>query len=147
MKEKIIDVLRNGSCAPILEKVANELDIPHDKAKELIATIEKEGIFKGYHAIPNYSKIDKGFCVIALMNLNPEEYTDPEKLALDLAKMDEVESLHLCSGEWDIVMSVRTKDQHEYFKFVKDLLKRKAVNKIKSQTSLKQIKNDYVYDC
>ena len=57
---------------------------------------------------------------------------------------DEIESLDICTGDWEVVIKLRNKDIDEYYNFVKTAIKHKGIIKIKSLTSLKQIKTEFV---
>ncbi len=59
------------------------------------------------------------------------------------AKYEEVESIDIITGDWEMILKIRTKDIDEYYKFVKKVLYIKNVVKIKSLISLKQIKTEF----
>jgi DNA-binding Lrp family transcriptional regulator len=79
-----------------------------------------------------------------MINLSPDHYGDPEKIASELAKSPEIESIDITTGDWEMILKVRTKDIDEYYKFVKTVLSRKGITRIKSMNSLKQIKSEFV---
>ncbi|MEK6905403.1 MAG: Lrp/AsnC family transcriptional regulator [Nanoarchaeota archaeon] len=109
-----------------------------------IKKLEKLGAIRAYKAIFDYKKIDEGFCAFVLIAISPEEYGDPEKMAVDLAKLQEVESADICTGDWEIILKVRVKDQEEYYQLVKNVISRKGIEKINTITSLKQVKSDFI---
>ena len=61
-----------------------------------------------------------------------------------MAKYPQIESVNICTGDWEIVLTIRTKDMEEYYNFVKNVISRKGVAKIKSLTSMKQLKTEFV---
>ena len=69
---------------------------------------------------------------------------DPERIGKDLAKHPEIESVDICTGDWEMVLKVRAKDQDAYYSLIKNVIQRKGVTKIKSLTSLKQMKTEFV---
>ncbi|MCH8289348.1 MAG: Lrp/AsnC family transcriptional regulator [Candidatus Marinimicrobia bacterium] len=118
--------------------------IPNGIDPEIIIPKEKEKTIIAYKAVFDYKKIDEGLCNFILINLAPDEYTDPEKIAKELAKIPQIESVDICTGDWELVIKLRVKDQDEYYGLVKTVLSRKGINKIKSLSSLKQLKTEFV---
>jgi len=124
---------------------------PAIKIKEPSATLhynikklEKEGVIKTYKAVFDYQKMDMGFSTYVLISLSPGEYADPEKIANMLAKQREVESVDICTGDWEIIVKIRTKDQHTYYEFVKRVLSKPGIAKTKSLVSFKQVKSEFI---
>ena len=75
----------------------------------------------------------------------PAEYSTPERIARDLAKHKEVESVDLVTGDWELIVKVRAKDQDEYYKFMRNIISgEKGFQKTKSTISLKQFKTEFV---
>jgi DNA-binding Lrp family transcriptional regulator len=110
-----------------------------------IKKLEEEGAIKTYKAAFNYKKIGEGFCAFVLVALSPDEYGDPERIAANLAKQKEVESVDIVAGEWELILKVRTKDQDEYFDVVKNVIsKEKGIEKSVSIISLKEIKTEFI---
>ena len=62
----------------------------------------------------------------------------------ELAKHPQVESVDICTGNWEMILKVRVKDQDAYYNLVKNVISRKGINKIVSLTSLKQLKTEFV---
>lgn len=141
---KLISLLKKGHCTPQIARIAKELSEPATTIHYNVKKLEKEGAVKSYKAVFNYKKIDEGFCCYVLINLSPDEYGNPERISTDLAKHPEIESIDICTGDWELVLKVRTKDQDAYYDFIKNVISRKGVTKIKTLTSLKQVKTEFV---
>jgi DNA-binding Lrp family transcriptional regulator len=105
--------------------------------------LEKEAI-KTYKAVFDYKKIDEGFCAYVLISLSPDEYGDPERIGKDLAKHPEIESVDICTGDWEMVLKIRTKDMDAYYELVKKVISREGIIKIKSLHSMNQLKTEFV---
>ena len=144
IQPKLIKLFKEGHCTPQIARIAKKLKEPSTTIHYNIKKLEKEGAIKAYKAVFNYKKIDEGFCVFLLISLSPDEYGDPERVGMELAKHPEIESVDVCTGEWEMVVKVRTKDQEEYYNLVKNVISRKGVTKITSLTSLKQLKTNFV---
>ena len=144
ISEKLIRLFKEGYCTPQIARVAKKLKEPSTTIHYNIKKLEKEGAIKTYKAVYDYNKISQGFCVFVLISLSPDEYGDPEKIGKELAKHPEIESVDVCTGNWEIVIKVRVKDQDEYYSLVKNVISRKGITKIVSLTSLKQLKTEFV---
>jgi len=73
--------------------------------------------------------------------LSPEAYHNPERIADNLAKYREVESVDVVAGKWGLVLKIRTKGQDKFYDFLKKRVsKENGIVKINSIISLKQIK-------
>ncbi len=144
IRKKLVKLFKTNYCTPQIARIAKKLKEPSTTIHYNIKKLEEEKIIKVYKAVFDYKQIEQGFCSYVLITLSPEEYPNPEKIATSLAKHDEVESADICTGDWEIVLKVRTKDQDEYYDFIKNVLSRKGIMKTKSLTSLKQIKTEFV---
>lgn len=144
IQPRLIDGFKKGYCTPQIAVLAKKLKEPATTIHYNIKRLEKEGAIKTYKAVFDYKKIDEGFCAFVLINLSPDEYGDPEKIGKELAKHPEIESVDICTGDWEVVAKVRTKDQDDYYQFMRNVISRKGVVKIKSLTSLKQLKTEFV---
>ncbi len=144
IEEKLIDLLGKGFCTPQISRVAKETKEPATTLHYNIKRMEAEGKILEYKAVFNYKKIDQGFCSYVLINLSPDEYGDPERVAGELSKFREIESIDIITGDWEMVLKVRTRNIDEYFAFVKNVISRKGVIKIKSLNTLKQVKSEFI---
>lgn len=143
IRPQLIHAFRTGFCTPQIARLAKKLQVPSTTLHYNIKRLEKEGAIKGYRAIFDHKKIDEGFCAFVLLNLSPDEYGDPERIAKDLALHKQIEGIDICTGDFEIMLKVRTKDLDEYYDFVKTVISRKGVIKIKTVDSLKQVKSEY----
>jgi len=145
IKPKLIRLFKEGYCTPQISRIAKTIDEPSATIHYNIKKLEEEGAIKTYKAAFDYKKIGEGFCAFILIALSPTEYGDPERIAANLARQREVESVDIVAGEWELIMKVRTKDQDEYFNVVKNVISReKGIEKTISIISLKEIKTDFI---
>lgn len=144
IKPKLIKLFKEGYCTPQIAKIAKKLHEPSTTIHYNIKKLEKEGEIKAYKAVFDYKKIDEGFCAFVLINLSPDEYGDPERITKELSKHSEIESVDIITGDWELMLKVKTKNQDEYYNFVRNVISRKGIIKIKTLTSLKQIKTEFV---
>jgi DNA-binding Lrp family transcriptional regulator len=145
IRTKLIKLFKEGYCTPQIARIAKAIDEPSATIHYNIKKMENEGAVKTYKAVFDYKKIEEGFCAFVLIALSPDAYSGPERIANELARHKEVESVDVLTGEWELIMKVRTKDQDAYFKFLKEVIPRKGqLQKTLSMVSLKQIKSEFI---
>ena len=136
-------LFKKGYCNPQVSQIARVLKEPSSTIHYNIKRLEKDAI-KAYKAVFDYKKIDEGFCVFVLISLSSDQYGDPEKIGAELAKLDEIESVDVCTGDWELIIKVRTKDQDTYYEFAKNVIARPGIMKTKTLMSMKQLKTEFV---
>ena len=145
IKPKLIRLFKEGYCTPQIGRIARETDEPSTTIHYNIKKLETEGAIKAYKAVFDYRKIDEGFCAFVLIALSSEEYSDPERVAKSLARHSEVESVDILAGDWELIVKIRTRDQDEYYQFLKEVIsKEKGIENTNSIISLKQVKTEFV---
>lgn len=142
--EKLVKLFKEGNCTPQIARIAKKLKEPSTTIHYNIKKLERDGVIKTYKAVFDYKEIDEGFCVFVLISLSPDEYGNPEHIGKDLSKHPEVESVDIITGNWEMILKVRVKDQDAYYDFLKNVISRKGIDKIVSLTSLKQLKTEFV---
>ena len=142
IKPKLIRLFKEGYCTPQIARIAKKIKEPSATIHYNVKKLENEGAIKTYKAVFDYKKIDKGFCAYVLLNISPDIYDTP--IAEELAKLEEVESAATISGEWDVLLKIRTKDQDEYYDILKKHISKKGVIKTLTLTTLTDIKTNYV---
>ena len=141
---KLINLFKGGYCTPQIARMAKNLREPSTTLHYNIKKLEKEGKIKAYKAVFDYKKINEGFCAFVLLKLSPQHYQNPEKISYQLAKYPEVESVDIITGDWELILKLRVKDQDEYYNFIKNVLSKEGISKITTLTSLKQIKSEFI---
>ena len=144
IQPKLIELFKQGYCTPQIARLAKKLHEPSTTLHYNIKKLEQEGKIKSYKAIFDYKKIDEGHCTYVFVNLSKENYGDPEKVAKEIAKDVRVESVDVCTGDYELLIKLRTKDIDEYYSLIKDWIKRFEFSKTTSVTSLKQVKTEFV---
>jgi len=144
IRPKLIGLFKEGYCTPQIARIAKKLKEPSTTIHYNIKKLEREGTIKRYKAVFDYKKIDEGHCTFLLINLIPEKYGDPETVAKDLAKNPRVESIDIVTGEYELMVKLRSKDIDDYYAFVKHAIKKYGIAKVVSLNSLKQVKTEFV---
>jgi Lrp/AsnC family transcriptional regulator, leucine-responsive regulatory protein len=144
IQSRLIELFKQGYCTPQIARLAKKLHEPSTTLHYNIKKLEQEGRIRSYKAIFDYKKIDKGHCTYVFINLSKENYGDPEKVAKEIAGDTRVESVDVCTGDYELLVKLRTKDIDEYYSLIKEWIKRFGFSKTTSVTSLKQIKTEFV---
>ncbi len=145
IKLELIKLFKQGYCTPQIAKIAKNIDEPSSTIHYNIKKLESEGAIKTYKAVFDYGKIDEGFSAYIMIALSPGEYSGPERIARELAKHKEVESVDIVAGDWELIIKVRARDQNEYYEFLRKVIAGKqGIQKTHSVISLKQIKTEFV---
>ena len=140
IREKLILLLKEGYCTPQIARVAKTLKEPSTTIHYNIKKLEEEKAILSYKAVFDYKKIGQGHCTYLLVNLKPEKYGEPEEAAKEIAKNSHVESVDIITGNYGLIIKLRTKDIDEYYAFAKYAIKKYGISKMISLTSLKEVK-------
>ena len=92
----------------------------------------------------DYKKIGQGHCTYILANVSAEKYGEPEVAIKEMLKDPRVESVDVVTGDYELIIKLRSKDIDEYYAFVKEAIKKYSFSKTISLTSLKQLKTEFV---
>src|SRR5512139_615128 len=95
IQPKLIRLFKEGYCTPQIGRIAREIDEPSTTIHYNVKKLESQGAIKAYKAVFDYRKIQERFCSFVLIALSSNEYTDPERIADNLAKHNEVESVDI----------------------------------------------------
>ena len=141
---KLIKLFKEGYCTPQIARIAKKIKEPSTTIHYNIKKLEKEQAIIRYKAVFDHKKINESFCCFVLINLSPDEYGNPEKIAQELGKHSEIESINIITGDWEMILKVRTENQEAYYDIIKRVISRKGIINIKSLSSLKEIKNESI---
>ena len=137
---KIIKLLQINGKATIKE-IANKLNLTTSPIFERIKRLEKEEIIKGYTALVDPKKVDKGqivFCNISMPNYNDKNIKEFEN---KVGFMPEVLECNHIAGVVDYQMKVLVKDIDAYNTFLQKFSLLPMVRVHSSVVVLRQIKH------
>jgi len=69
---------------------------------------------------------------------------DTVEVASQIAKDPRVEREDIITGDYEMIIKLRSKDIDEYYAFIKSAIKQYGFSKSISLTSLKQVKTEFV---
>ncbi|MBE6727303.1 MAG: Lrp/AsnC family transcriptional regulator [Ruminococcaceae bacterium] len=118
MKSELLKLLARNARYTTAE-LAAMLGIGEDEVEKQIAQYEKEGIIRGYKAVIDWEKLD-GAYVSAIIELNvvPKAELGFEEVAEKVMSYNEVESVYLMSGVYDLNVVVKGKTLQDVARFV-----------------------------
>ncbi|MBU0591537.1 Lrp/AsnC family transcriptional regulator [Candidatus Micrarchaeota archaeon] len=144
IRTRLVELLRTGCCTPQIAKIARATKEPATTIHYNVKKLEEEKAIVAYKAVFDHQKIDQGFCAFVMISISSGEYGNPERIAKELVKNPNVESVDVCTGTWEIIVKIRAKDQAEYYELIKKFVSRKGIRKIITISSLKQLKSEFL---
>lgn len=116
--DKILKILSEDSNLTYKE-LAAMLGEPEDYVEKQIKQYEKDGIIKGYQAVIDYDKVkDAEATAYIELTVTPEKDTGFDKIAKEIMGFEEVESVYLMAGSYDLLVSVKGENVTEIAMFV-----------------------------
>lgn len=89
------------------EQLATMLGQPAQQVEEAIHRYEKEGVIRGYKAVVDWEKTDRDYIVARIeLKVSPKRDMGFEEIAGIIAQFDEVETVYLMSGSYDLALTV-----------------------------------------
>ena len=105
------------------QDLAKMLNLSEDEVKERIANYEKNGIIRGYQAIVDEDQLDLEYVSAVIeVKIQPEREGGFDRIADRIAKFDEVTSLFLMSGGYDLLIFVEGRSLRQVAQFVSEKL-------------------------
>lgn len=122
MRTKILKAMdKNGRILP--EDLAIMLGADVEEVKREIKAMEEERIICGYPTLINWDKTDcEKVTALIEVKVTPQRGLGFDKIAERIYKFDEVESVSLISGTFDLCVMIEGKTMREVASFVSDKL-------------------------
>ena len=118
MKERLLHILeKNGKMSTA--DLAVMLDSTEIEIQTAIAEMEADGVICGYPALINWDNTEfEHVTALIEVKVAPERGRGFDKVAERIYQFDEVESLYLMSGGFDVTVIIRGKSMKEVARFV-----------------------------
>lgn len=101
------------------KQLAVMLNLTEAEVAEKISAYEKQGIIRGYKALVNWEKIDKNKASALIeLRVSPKRDRGFDEIAGRIMQFDEVESVYLMSGGFDLAVKVHGKSMQDIAMFV-----------------------------
>jgi len=127
--EKDLDILNllQKNCRMTAKEVAQTIDSPVTTVFAKIKRMEELGIIRDYKAVLDAQKLKRGTTAFVLASvsyrLKEGATLSQRKIAREIAKLSEVQEVHIITGDWDILIKIKEKDVGAIGKFVIDKLR------------------------
>jgi len=126
-KDLAILNLLQKNCRMTAKDVAQTIDSPVTTVFAKIKRMEELGIIKDYKAVLDAQKLNRGTTAFILASvsyrLKEGAALSQRKIAKEIAKLSEVQEVHIITGDWDLLIKVKEKDVGAIGKFVIDKLR------------------------
>jgi DNA-binding Lrp family transcriptional regulator len=105
------------------QELAELLSLSEGEVRERLATWEKNGTILGYQAVINPEQAgDDDVSAFIEVKVTPERGGGFDRLAMRIARFDQVVSCYLASGGYDLMVVVEGSDLREVARFVSEKL-------------------------
>ncbi len=116
--DKLLKLLSRNSEYSVSE-LALMLGEPEDYVRARIKKYEDDGIIKGYRALVNYEKVENaGVTAYIELKVTPQKKSGFDEIAKRIMSFDEVESVYLMAGAYDLSIIVKGETIQEVSAFV-----------------------------
>ena len=122
MKKQILSILENNSRVKI-EEIAVMLGKSEDEIATAIAEMEADNIICGYSTLINWDKTSREYVAAMVeVKVTPQREQGYEKVAQRIYKFDEVRSVYLMSGGFDLLVMLEGRDIKQISYFISNKL-------------------------
>jgi DNA-binding Lrp family transcriptional regulator len=143
--QKILSILKEDARTPA-DKIAVMLGSGADEVRKAIAEMEKKGIIVKYSALINEDKLEQDRVEALIeVKVTPMHTKGFDSIAEDVYQFDEVRSVYLMSGAYDLAVFIEGRTLKEVAAFVTEKLS--VMDKVLSTAThfiLKKYKTDGV---
>ena len=114
----LLHLLENDSTLSHAQLAAMTGSTPQEVEKRL-AALQSEGVIRGYKAVVDWDKAGRDFCTARIeLKVTPKSGMGFDEIASTIAQFDEVESVELMSGGYDLGLTVTGKSLQDVAMFV-----------------------------
>lgn len=118
MMEKLLNLLDNNARLTT-EQLATMLGRTEQEVAEQIAALEQSGAIRGYKALIDWDRTDREYVTAIIeLRVSPKRDSGFESIAESIMRLEEVESVYLMSGGYDLSVQVTGRTFQEVAMFV-----------------------------
>ncbi|KON31284.1 AsnC family transcriptional regulator [miscellaneous Crenarchaeota group-15 archaeon DG-45] len=128
--ERDLEVLRllQGDAKASAREIGRRVGSPITTVYSRVKRLEDSGVIKGYKAVLDAAKLGRpttAFILASFAYRTPglEEPLDQRRIAREVARLPEVQEVHIIAGDWDILIKVKARDVAAIGGFVVDKLR------------------------
>lgn len=139
---KIIKEITKNSRVSIRD-LANAIDMKPSSAFNRLKKLEKIGIIKRYTVELDQEILGKSVAAYVFIRYDPLSKVEQTEIAKEILKIEDCENVLIITGEWDMIVFVRTRDVSSLSRIILDRIRKiPGVAHTLSLIVLKEIKKD-----
>ena len=116
--DQLVQILADNARLISQQLAAMTGSTPQEVEKRL-AALQSEGVIRGYKAVVDWDKAGRDFCTARIeLKVTPKSGMGFDEIASTIAQFDEVESVELMSGGYDLGLTVTGKSLQDVAMFV-----------------------------
>jgi len=120
LKNAILELLEKDAKMSA-EQIASSLDMKVEDVAAAIEEYEEKDIIAGYKTLIDWDKVgDEGVTALIEIKVVPQRGQGFERIAERMSQYEEVESVYLMSGAYDLAITIHGKTLREVAGFVSD---------------------------
>ena len=120
--EKLLELLEQD-CTMSVDQIAAAAGVPAAEAKAAIEQYEKDRTILGYKAIIDWDRLrPEAVTALIEVNVTPQSIDGFDRIAERIYQYDEVESMYLMSGSFDLTVIISGRTLREVAQFVGERL-------------------------
>jgi len=120
--ERLLELLEQD-CTMSAEQMASAAGIPVEEARAAIKKYEDERVILGYQAIIDWDRVRReNVTALIEVNVTPQSIAGFDRIAERIYQYDEVESMYLMSGSYDLTVIISGRTLREVAQFVGERL-------------------------
>ena len=103
----------------LVQILADNARLTSQQLETRLAALQSEGVIRGYKAVVDWDKAGRDFCTARIeLKVTPKSGMGFDEIASTIAQFDEVESVELMSGGYDLGLTVTGKSLQDVAMFV-----------------------------
>ena len=127
-KDRAILGLLQKDCKLTAREIATKIDSPITTVFAKIKRMEDLEVIREYRAVLDPKKLDRGTAAFILASVtygakNGEQPFSQRERAAEIAKFEEVQEVHIITGDWDLLIKLRAESVSSIGQFVIDKLR------------------------
>ncbi len=139
---RILEKLQEDS-SKSLARIARELGLPRPTVNYRIQRMRSEGVIRKFTVLRDFAKLGKGMTTFVFVRYQPNEQASQRQLAENLSRLPQVHEVYVITGDWDILLKVRTGSLEDVGSLVLDKLRAmKGVERTLTCSALATVKQD-----
>lgn len=106
MDRRLIAALQTDGRMPVTA-LADRLQVPRTTVQERLRRLQERAIIRGFRPVLDHAQMGEPVEAFILGRFSPQAGTTQREVARRLASIRGVETVHVISGEWDLIIHVR----------------------------------------